>query len=263
MKKIGFIGCGNMGSAIAKAISKTEGFELFLADYDNNKAEALADEIKATAADNAFVFSKCDYIFLAVKPNVIKSVLEDAKEYLSLRTDTPVLISIAAGVSINQIKEIYDKCPIIRVMPNTPVSVGEGMVLYCNCGASYYIDEFKQFMQYSGLLYEIPEKLIDAASAVSGCGPAFAYMFCEALADGGVAAGLPRDMAMLFAAQMLKGSAEMLLKSGEHPGRLKDNVCSPGGSTIEGVLTLEEGSFRGAVSDAVLSAYYKTMELGK
>lgn len=263
MKKIGFIGCGNMGSAIARAVSKTDGYEIYLADYLKEKSDALSKEINGVSTDNKTVFSSCDFIFLAVKPNMLKSVLDDSASYLDSRNNRPVLISIAAGVSLEQIKEIRGDCPVIRVMPNTPVAVCEGMVLYCNDGAAEYLDEFKSFMQYSGLLYEIPEKFIDAASAVSGCGPAFAYMFCEALADGGVAAGLPRDMAQLFAAQMLKGSAEMLLKSGEHPGKLKDNVCSPGGSTIEGVLTLEEGAFRGNVSDAVLSAYYKTLELGK
>ena len=149
-------------------------------------------------------------------------------------------------------------------MPNTPCAVGEGVILLCR-GAGVTdgeVAEFRALMAHSGLLDEIPETQIDAASAVAGCGPAFAYLFVEALADGGVACGLPRAKAQHYAAQMLLGSAAMVLQSGKHPGLLKDEVCSPGGSTIAGVHALERGAFRNACFDAVEAAYRKTIQLG-
>ena len=155
--------------------------------------------------------------------------------------------------------------PVIRVMPNTPVSVGGGMVLYDATEDLSYneMEQFREAMKAAGALDRIPEKLMDAGSAVSGCGPAFACMFAEALADGGVACGLPRDKALTYAAQMMLGTAQLILQSGQHPGALKDAVCSPGGSTIRGVLELENSGFRGAVSRAVQQAYERTVELGK
>ena len=163
--------------------------------------------------------------------------------------------------------KLFDVAPddlIIRMMPNTPVALGAGMIQYCcdDVGPAQ-LQEWLAAMQPAGRLDEVPETLIDAASAVSGCGPAWVYQFIEALADGGVAAGLPRAKAQEYAAQMVLGSARMVLESGNHPGALKDAVCSPGGSTIQGVRLLEERAFRGAVTDAVLAAYEKTKELGK
>jgi pyrroline-5-carboxylate reductase len=150
-------------------------------------------------------------------------------------------------------------------MPNTPVAYGEGMILYCASEevGDETLAKFRDFMKYAGELDMIPERLIDAGSAVSGCGPAFVYMFIEALADGGVAAGLPREAAMKYAAETVKGAAVTVLRSGKHPGELKDAVCSPGGSTIEGVRALEQAGFRSAVMDAVIASYEKNKLLGK
>jgi pyrroline-5-carboxylate reductase len=182
------------------------------------------------------------------------------------KRDDVILVSMAAGIAIADIQRMAGKdYPVIRIMPNTPVGVGEGMVLYTvseNVTADMKA-AFCDAMSGAGLLDEIPEKLIDAGSAVSGCGPAFACLFVEALADGGVACGLPRDKALTYAAQMLKGTAKLILESGEHPGKLKDAVCSPGGSTIAGVRALEQGNFRGSTMDAVDAAFYRTKELGK
>ena len=148
-------------------------------------------------------------------------------------------------------------------MPNTPASIGEGVILYCNNEkvSEEQVSFFVNAMKGAGLLDRIDENKIDAASAVSGCGPAFAYMFIEALADGAVECGIPRDKAMMYAAKMLSGSADMVLQSGKHPGALKDAVCSPGGTTIAGVHALEDGAFRSAVMNAVTSAYKRTLEL--
>ena len=149
-------------------------------------------------------------------------------------------------------------------MPNTPAEVGRGMILYtANTRGSGSIPVFLRAMEAAGRLDAIEERLIDAASAISGCGPAFVYMFIEAMADGGVMSGLPRDKAMLYAAETLIGAAEVVKQTGRHPGALKDAVCSPGGSTIEGVKALEDGKMRGTVSGAVVAAYEKTLKLGK
>ena len=153
-------------------------------------------------------------------------------------------------------------CPVIRIMPNTPAAIGAGVVQYCGQAVTVEeLDDFAALIAPAGLVDPVSESLIDAASAVSGCGPAFAYLFAEALADGGVACGLPRDKAMAYAAQMLAGSARMVLESGKHPGALKDAVCSPGGTTIQGIRTLEERGFRAAAMDAVIAAYEKTLKL--
>ena len=154
---------------------------------------------------------------------------------------------------------------MIRIMPNTPVAVGEGMILY-DANSTVTDEQIRVFLEglsAAGCLDRIPERLIDAAGSLSGCGPAFVYLFAEALADGGVECGVPRDKAQLYAAQTLLGAAEMLLATGKHPGELKDAVCSPGGTTIAGVHALENGAFRATVSNAVTAAFEKTAKLKK
>ena len=155
--------------------------------------------------------------------------------------------------------------PVIRIMPNTPVSVGSGVILYdaTENVAAGELALFCRCMERAGLLDRLEEKLMDAGTAVAGCGPAFACLFLEALADGGVVCGLPREKALRYAAHMLEGTAKLLLETGKHPGVLKDAVCSPGGSTIAGVRALEEGSFRAAAISAVEAAYSRTKALGK
>lgn len=261
--KIGFIGCGNMGGALATAVSKCA--PVMLSDYDKEKATALANALGGESADNARVASECDYIFLGVKPQMLRGVLEALRETLKNRKDRFVLISMAAGVTTDTLASMVGDYPVIRIMPNTPVAASEGMILYCANDKVTDSDksEFLSFMQHAGKTDEIPEKLIDAASAVSGCGPAFVYMFIEALADGGVKCGLTRKQALFYAAQTVKGAAENLMQSERHPGELKDAVCSPGGSTIAGVAALENAAFRSGVIDAVEKAYKRTTELGK
>jgi pyrroline-5-carboxylate reductase len=173
---------------------------------------------------------------------------------------------MAAGVTLEKLLGYFgeDK-KIIRIMPNTPVKVGEGVIAWCPSDRVTKEDE-ENFLSVSspcGFVDKLPESLIDAECAVAGCGPAFVYMFIEALADGGVMSGLPRDKAMLYAAETLIGAAEMVKQTGRHPGALKDAVCSPGGSTIEGVKALEDGKLRGTVSGAVVASYEKTLKLGK
>ena len=264
MSKVGFIGCGNMGGALAKAAAKSDA-DLWLADGLAEKAEALAAELGGHAADNDALAAGCDWLFLGVKPQVMPQMLGALAPVLNKRLDRFVLVTMAAGLTVARIRELCGKeHPVIRIMPNTPASVGKGMILYTAEGTTDEEEaEFLRFMAAAGRFDRIPEALIDAGSAVSGCGPAFACQFVEALADGGVACGLPRDKALLYAAQMLAGTAELILETGEHPGVLKDAVCSPGGSTIQGVRRLEQGSFRADVTDAVVAAYERTKELGK
>ena len=264
--RYGFIGCGNMGGAVARAVCKGAGAEnVLLANRTPAKAEALAAQLGCAVGDNEKVAQTCHFIFLGVKPQVMPSMLAQIAPVLAGRKGAFVLVTMAAGLSMHQIRQMAGSgYPIIRMMPNTPVALGAGMIQYCYDDVEpEQLQEWLRAMAPAGQLDEVPENLIDAASAVSGCGPAWVYQFIEALADGGVAAGLPRAKAQEYAAQMLLGSARMVLESGRHPGALKDDVCSPGGSTIQGVRLLEERAFRGAVTDAVLAAFEKTKELGK
>ncbi len=262
--KVGFIGCGNMGGALASAVSKCDGVSLCLSDYSTEKRDALAKELSATPCTNKEIAKDCDFVFLGVKPNVIRDVVSDIKDEL-LSNEGAVVVTMAAGVAISSLEEILPAVKIIRIMPNTPVTVGHGMITWCKNSRVGDCDgeAFSALLKKAGSLDLISEGQIDAASAVAGCGPAFVYIFAEALADGGVKCGLPRDKAMEYATKTLIGAAEMILKTGKHPGKLKDEVCSPGGSTIEGVHTLEDGAFRALAANAVISAFEKTKKLGE
>lgn len=263
--RFGFIGCGNMGGAVARAVCKGAGAgQVMLANRTAAKAEQLAAELGCTTGTNEEVARQCEYIFLGVKPQMMEDLLDELEPILSARSGF-VLVTMAAGLTMGSIRQMAgDAYPVIRIMPNTPVALGAGMIQYCSVGVdNAQMQTFLEAMAPAGKLDAIDEKMIDAASSVSGCGPAWVYQFIEALADGGVAAGLPRAKAQEYAAQMVLGSAQMVLQSGQHPGALKDAVCSPGGSTIQGVRLLEERAFRGAVTDAVLAAFEKTKEMGK
>lgn len=258
--KIGFIGCGNMGGALLKAaIAAGYRDEIWASDRDASRAERFG----VRASSNTEIAEGADYIFLGVKPQMLADLLAGLKPVLAARSSRFVLVSMAAGVPIARIcAELGAEYPVIRIMPNTPASVGEGMILYTANGAvtDAETDAFRAVLAKAGRLDPLPEHLIDAASAVSGCGPAYVYLFAEAMADGGVECGLPRDKAALYAAQTLLGAARLLLEGG-HPGALKDAVCSPGGTTIAGVHALEAGAFRADVMNAVTAAYEKTLTL--
>ncbi|MBR6259790.1 MAG: pyrroline-5-carboxylate reductase [Oscillospiraceae bacterium] len=265
--KIGFIGVGNMGGALARAVAAAVGGErLVISDMDTEKTAKMSEELGCSIATAAEVTKTCRYIFLGLKPQVMPLVLEELKPVLAAREDRFVLVTMAAGMAIARISELAgDKYPTIRIMPNMPAAVGAGMILFSCCPIITKEEkaEFLEMMSHSGELQELSEGLIDAGCALSGCGPAFAFMFIEALADGGVRCGLPRPAAMKLAAQTLFGSAKMVMEDGRHPGELKDAVCSPGGTTIEGVAALEKAGFRGAAMNAVIAAYEKTVNIGK
>ena len=263
-ERIGFIGTGNMGTAVAKAMAASlRGSEMYFSNRTPEKAERLAYEVSGIATSNETIARTCDLIVLGVKPQMMQQVLDGISYALRMRKDSFVLATMAAGLSCKDIRSMVNgEYPVIRFMPNTPCAIGAGVVQYCGVGVSKQeLAEFAALMAPAGLVDRVDETLIDAASAVSGCGPAFAYLFMEALADGGVACGLPRAKAQAYAAQMVAGAAKMVLESGTHPGALKDAVCSPGGTTIQGVRTLEERGFRAAAMDAVIAAYEKTLKL--
>lgn len=262
--KYGFLGCGNMGGAIATALSKKT-TDILLASKSVASARMLADKLGCQWADsNEPVVSTCDIIFLAVKPQMMEDVLSPLTPVLKLRK--PLLVSMAAGLSLAQIEAMAGgNIPVIRIMPNTPVSIGQGMTTYCHnqLVSEAAMNALLSDLSHAGRFDGISEKLMDAATVAAGCVPAYAYMFIEAMADGAVACGLPRAKALEYAAAAVSGAAQLLLQTGEHPGTLKDAVCSPGGSTIAGVKALEENGFRGAVMDAIAAAYKRSTELGK
>ncbi len=259
---IGFIGCGNMGGALARAINCNMQINIYISDHDREKAANLAREIGGKNADNITVSSVSDILFIGVKPSYVGAVAQEISGSLK---EGALIVSMAAGVTTETLRKYFgDGKRIIRIMPNTPVKAGLGMTAWCSTDNLSEDDtkKFESIMMPTGILSRLPEGSIDAECAVAGCGPAFVYMFIEALADGGVKCGLTRENALLYAAQTVKGAAEMVLTTGEHPGALKDAVCSPGGSTIEGVAALEDGGLRASVIDAVGRAFDKTKKLG-
>ena len=263
MAVFGLIGTGNMGGALATAAAKSVGGEnLILSNRTPEKAKALAEALGAKVGSNADAV-KADYILLGVKPQMIDGVVQSLAAPIA--ASESIFVSMLAGVQLERLERLLgaDK-KIIRILPNTACAVGQGVVLYCANGnvTDGDLAAFCALMAAAGIVDPISEALIDAGCAITGCGPAFAYMFIEALADGGVKCGLPRAKAIRYAAQMLAGSAEMVLQSGKHPEQLKDEVCSPGGSTIAGVDALEQHGFRGSCIAAVDAAFEKTRQLG-
>ena len=260
----GFIGAGSMGGALAQAAVKAVGGERVAVSCSTpeHSAETAARLGCATeTAEN--ILRESRFVFLGVKPQMIAGVTK--KLAGDIAGSEAIFVSMLAGTSLDRLAELLDgEKKIIRIMPNTPCAVGKGLMLVSANSrvTAAELADFKTLMAFSGLLDDLPEHLIDAASAVSGCGPAYAYMFVEALADGAVKCGVPRAKAVRYAAQMMLGSAELVLESGQHPGALKDAVCSPGGSTIAGVAALEDRGFRGAAIAAVEAAYRRTKELG-
>ena len=260
--KYGFIGCGNMGGAIAKALAKTT-TDFAITDR-SGKAIALAAEIPCGYFSAEEIASRCERIFLGVKPHMMKDVLAPLQPILAEKK--PLLITMAAGLTMAQIEEFAGcELPVIRIMPNTPVAIGKGVIQYC-CNDLVKEEDLRHWlndMRFCGMLDALDEWLIDAASAISGSGPAYMYVFLEALADGAVTCGIPRAKAYEYAAMTMIGSAEMYLATKAHPGVLKDAVCSPMGSTICGLRALEEHSFRAAAMDCVIATYNRNKEMGK
>ena len=251
--KIAFIGTGNMGGALARAAAKDQDNRIYLVNRHPEKAEALRREIGGEVTDCAQAVREAELVFLGVKPHVLPELCATLRPLVREKKAPFAVVSMAAGVPVTRLKELLGDCPMIRIMPNTPVAVGEGMILYTG-DAEEEMEAFLHAMHFAGRFLRVEERLMDAGMAVSGCGPAFVDLFVEALSDAGVASGLARKDATVLAAQMVLGSARLILESGRHPGELKDAVCSPGGTTIQGVRKLEEKGFRSAVIEAVIAA---------
>lgn len=263
MALYGFIGVGNMGFALLKAAHLVFGEdEIAYYDVSMDRCSLVAEQINIIAeASNADVVAKCKYLVLAVKPQYFSAVLEDIKEMI---TDH-IIISIAAGVTIESIKSILgNKVRVVRAMPNTPALISKGAT-----GVSFSSDLFHDsekaqldvFFKSFGEYDVFDEKFMNAVTCASGSSPAYVYTFIEALADSVVSLGIPRDKAYILVAQTVMGAASMVLETKEHPGVLKDRVCSPGGTTIAGIKALEEYGFRNAIIKATNACYKRANEL--
>jgi len=266
-KAIGIIGCGNMGRGILEGILSKgllESDKVFIFDKDLSKTAEMKERLGVNVSLNSSELMKdADVVVLAVKPNIYKPVLEEIKG--SVRKDQ-IIVTIAAGINLAFVEDVLGQDKrIVRTMPNTPALVGEGMtaVVPGNGSGQEDLKTVVEIFKGIGKVEVVPEYLIDAVIGISGSAPAYVYMFIEAMADGAVLGGMPRDKAYRFASQAVLGSAKMVLESGMHPGELKDMVCSPGGTTIEAVKSLEKNGFRGVVMDAVEACMEKSIKMSK
>lgn len=263
---IGFIGCGNMATAIIKGITKSEvvkSEDIFVYDHTSSKLENIAAKFGITKCNSASEVAKLsDYVVLAVKPNAITSVLNEIN--ITLEENNSILISIAAGKSIEFIREnLSHPNKIIRIMPNINAKVGASCSAYCTNEdvTDKEKKDIEKIFGSIGTIIELDENSFSLFSVIAGCSPAFVYMFIDALARAGVKNGMKKDVALKIAAQSVLGSAKMILESDNHPFELIDQVCSPGGTTIEGVVSLQADGFESAVHNAVQKAVEKDKKL--
>lgn len=273
MKTIGFIGGGKMGEAIFAGLIRTGTFsaeQINVSCRSDAKCEALAQRypgihtFNSAGEDGVAAITKAsDILVIAVHPDQGRDILTQANRYLDPARH--LVVSIMGGISLAFLEEYVNEAPVVRVMPNTPLSVGEGTSGICGGknASPEQVEEVVELFSKLGLAVVLPEKLIEALTGVSGCGPAFCAQFICGLADAGVALGLPRDIAIRIAAQTLAGTGKMVLEGGVHPEILKDGVCSPGGGTIAGCLELEDRAFRGAAAAAVKAAVKRMRQVGE
>ncbi len=266
MYEFGFIGVGHMGATLANAVIGAVGAEKCAAcDVDAGKAKLYAAGKGCVALGAREVAEKCRYIFLGVKPQNMAELLADIGPVLKGRSDC-ALVTMAAGVTVESLCGMLGfTAPVLRIMPNTPAAVGAGCMLYSSNSAlaAEDRDAILAALRPTGELVETPERLIDAGCAISGCGPAFVYKFILAFARAGENVGLAPETALKLAEQTVLGAAKLAIGSGEDPRILCDQVCSPGGSTIEGVRSLDAGDFAGELNKAVRASFDRTVELGK
>lgn len=271
-KNVTFIGTGNMGGALIRAACRSmDPQRIHITDHNLTIAKTLAAETGCQIIEsNESAAALGGYLFLCVKPQVMGKVLEQLSPVLNSLMEqdkAPVLVSIAAGLTIEHIRNDLVGCcsslPIVRIMPNTPAAIGKGMLAVSldEQADDSILADIRTILSDAGKIDRLPESLMDQFTAISGCAPAFVYLFIEALTDGGVLTGLGRAQAMTYAAQTIMGAASMVLETGQHPGQLKDAVCSPGGSTIAGVAALEKNGFRSAAIEAVVASYEKSKNL--
>ncbi len=265
--QLGFIGTGMMGTAMIKGIigsNIVNPSDIHVFDLDKQKVQALNKELGVTVpGDSLELVRKCDYIILAVKPNIVKAVIAEIKSVFS---DEKILISIAAGIPLKTYKNaLGENKKVIRAMPNTPAVIGEGMTLisFDSCVGDSEIQEAMTLLSSLGKVEIMDEKLMSEVVALTSSSPAYIFMLIEAMADAAVLSGIPRQTAYRLASQAVAGSAKMVAETGKHPGELKDQVCSPAGTTIEAVAALEKNGFRNAIIEAMNECTKKSKELGK
>ena len=266
--KTGFIGAGNMAGAIIGGLINADIVRkenLFICDSSEEALKSLRDKFPGvnTSRNNRDFLDKLDVLFLAVKPHIYTPVIEEIKDVLP---ENVIVVTIAAGQTMKNVRERFGKdLKLVRTMPNTPALVGEGMTAACPGEnlSSAEVDQVLTLLGAMGKVEVLPESLFDSYTALCGSGPAYVFMFIEALADGAVREGIPRNKAYDMAAQTVLGSARMVLETGRHPGQLKDQVCSPGGTTIEAVGSLEKYGFRSSVMEAVRVCAEKSVRMSK
>ncbi|RWZ55313.1 pyrroline-5-carboxylate reductase [Halobacillus fulvus] len=266
-RKIGFIGCGQMGQAMIQGM-----IDAGIVKAEDIAATALSDETIDFVSDeygiqisndNKKVARECDILFLAVKPYIYQGVIQEIRSEVSEET---VIVTVAAGITLDSMREAFGySVKVIRSMPNTPSLVGAGMSVLCpnDFVTDEEVAEVLEVFESFGEAEIIEERLMDAVPAVSGSSPAFVYMFIEAMADTAVQQGFPRDKAYKLASQAVQGAAKMVLETGRHPGELKDAVCTPGGVTIEGVNMLEQTGMRSSIIQAMNACTARSIELSK
>lgn len=262
--RIGFLGAGKMATALAQGflnagIVKPENMRA--SDVIAEAREAFEQTTETVCGSNSGIASFADVVFIAVKPHFVIPVLQEISEHVDEET---LIVSIAAGIQLATIEEqLPTGTHVIRVMPNTPALVGVGASAYSKgtSTSDHDLSLVKKLLSTVGIAHEVPEHLLNGVTGLSGSGPAYVFQFIEALSDGGVAAGLPRNIATELAAQTVLGAARLLLETGKHPGELKDAVASPGGTTIAGLHELEKAGFRGATINAVIAAARRSEEL--
>jgi len=275
--KIACIGSGNMGFALMKGIAAMSKdaknpVSIGFTDAYAEKAKTAADALGASVfGSNTEAAEKADFVFLAVKPQALSDVLAEIAPVIQKRLrygSAPLLVSMAAGWTIEKIQDAVAHgstaiIPVARIMPNTPALISKGMIALAVSPVvpGEKADALDAMLKGAGIVDRVSENYFNAITGLSGSGPAFAFMFIEALADGGVLAGLPRDKALRYAAQTVMGSAAMVLETGKHPGELKDMVASPGGTTIAGIAALESAAFRSSAIQAVEAAWKRGKEL--
>jgi len=264
---IGFLGAGKMATALAKGFVRAKlvaAKDIAASDpYDAARKHFATETNARVTVANADVVAAANVLFLATKPDQVATVLAKIRGTV---TSKHLIISIAAGVTIAKLEGALPAgARVIRVMPNTPALVGAGASAFAlgKNATSADAETAKKLLSAVGTAFQVKESLLDAVTGLSGSGPAYVYQFVEALSDGGVAAGLPRDIATKLAAQTVLGAARMVLETGQHPGALKDQVTSPGGTTIEGLHELEKGQLRATVMNAVRAATEKSKKLGQ
>jgi len=264
-KKIGFIGCGNMGRAMIGGLVKSgliNAENIIVSDACRESLDKVSNEYHVkTSTDNKEAAKIADILVLAIKPNIYDAVISEIKDSV---LDHAIIVVIAAGKTVANIEKTFGKgIKVVRVMPNTPALVGEGMTCICANDkiTAGEMDDIIAIFNSFGKTEIVDEKLMDVVTATSGSSPAYVFMLIEAMGDAAVLDGLPRDKAYKIAAQAVLGAAKMVLETGRHPGELKDMVCSPGGTTIEAVASLEEDGFQSAVIKAMRKCVEKSRKM--